>query len=527
HRSPWETRAGEALTIEAEVRLTARPEPRSLAPLIDAYGQHRYADYPDRLASDDDLRRSAAEEQQRYRTWGEPSGFDRYGGTTALGWRESATGFYRLYRRQGYWWLLSPEGNPCFYVGMCTAPSLTWETTPVTGREYLFAWLPPREGPLAAARSHNQWGIQDGTQYVAFHTANLVRKYGEGWSERAQQSTAQRLRVWGFSGLGKWSGQEGLPVAPVLQRWGAPNLVRHPDVFDPAVRARWEQSLRGQIGPRQNDPLVLGWSLGNEFDEIITTAEIRDILRLPRDTPARRALLAEAAATCHGGDPAALARAWKLDPERPDYATAEPPAADLEAMRRYYADRYYAFIYQTVKAIDPNHLYLGFWIVPGWWENEHDWRLIAPHCDAIGYDRYSFEFMDERLRRLADETAKPILCGEFSFPSFYEGRRGFGRYGTWAETDAESGERYAAWLRDAARHPRCVGVMWFEYRDQPLTGRGPGRGDHLVIGEHFAFGAVDVGDRPKWELVTRMREANLAVATWRQEAMAGAAPSGR
>ena len=30
-----------------------------------------------------------------------------------------------------------------------------------------------------------------------------------------------------------------------------------------------------------------------------------------------------------------------------------------------------------------------------------------------------------------------------------------------------------------------------------------------MYGEHYAFGLVDIADRPKWELVTRMRDANL------------------
>jgi hypothetical protein len=41
-------------------------------------------------------------------------------------------------------------------------------------------------------------------------------------------------------------------------------------------------------------------------------------------------------------------------------AQPQPPEEDVEALRRYYADRYYAFIYRTIKELDPNHLYLGF-----------------------------------------------------------------------------------------------------------------------------------------------------------------------
>jgi hypothetical protein len=69
-------------------------------------------------------------------------------------------------------------------------------------------------------------------------------------------------------------------------------------------------------------------------------------------------------------------------------------------------------------------------------------------------------------------------------------------------------------------NPYCVGVFYFAYRDQPLTGRGPGTGPAIVHGEHYAFGLVDVTDRPKWDFVSRVRDANLQVMQWRSGAAA-------
>jgi hypothetical protein len=227
--------------------------------------------------------------------------------------------------------------------------------------------------------------------------------------------------------------------------------------------------------------------------------------------------------TTYGGDTARAAAAWKVEEATREglyEADPEAPAEDIEALRRFYQDRYYAFIYQTVKDIDPNHLYLGNWIVPNWWESEEDWRIIARHCDVIGFDRYAPEYENELVTRLAAESDKPILCGEFSFPAWYGGLRGFGRYRTYAEDDGHAGELYDAWARAAAADPYCVGLLWFHYRDQPLTGRGPGRGEMPYYGEHFAFGLITETDRPKWELVRRMREVNLEAARLRMRAAA-------
>jgi hypothetical protein len=510
---------GATVTIEARLRF-APSDPRSWAPLLDAYGQCRYAEWPEKVHSDAQLQADVAREEEILATMPASPDFDEYGGYLRAGWRGEARGFFYVTRRADKWWLVTPAGNPCFYLGVCAVPGLTWETTPVTEREFLYEWLPPRADPWAAAWSKNCWGLNDETEYVCFYTCNLIRKYGPQWAERATALAVRRLKSWGFSGGGKWGAPAELVQVPVLRRSGVPILVRHPDVFDRQVQAALRASLERQVGPQRNNPRILGWSLGNEYDEIVTRRETLDILQRPATTPAKQALLDYALEELYQGALAKLAQAWQTPAASRSalYAATDlkPPAQDLDKLRRFYAERYYEFLYRTIKELDPNHLYLGFWIVPGWWEEEEDWRLIARHCDVIGYDRYSRTYPSALLARLQRETDKPTLCGEFSMPAWYAGQRGFGRYeASWARDDAEAGDLYRSWVRAAAEDPYCVGLIWFLWRDQPLTGRGPGRGPALVWGEHYAFGLITETDRPKWELVRRLREANLAAPRWR------------
>ncbi|MDW8320012.1 MAG: glycosyl hydrolase [Armatimonadota bacterium] len=510
------------LTIEVRFRLHAMPDWKRYQPYIDRYGQSRHLQLPDKVRSDEDLRRSLQEERRLLAQWGTPTDYDPYGGYRKAGWREQGTGFYRVVRRGRYWWLITPEGNPCFYLGVCSVPALTWEMTPVSDREAVFEWLPPREGKTAELWRRSVWGEGGDTEYVCLHSVNLMRRFGDRWKEESIQLAKQRLLAWGFSGVGKWDSIDGFPHSPVLGHWDVPNLVRHPDIFDPAVQTRFRESLRRQIEPRRNNPWILGWSLGNEFDEIVTRDEVRQILRLPGAPPGKRALVDHALENIYRGDLSRLAQTWGVTARDRDAlynSQPNPPDEDVETLRRFFADRYYAWIYRAVKEIDPNHLYFGFWVVPGWWENEEDWFLSARHCDVLGYDRYAPQFADGWMESLISRIDKPILCGEFSFPAWHDGARAYGRYHVWVKDEREAGDLYARWVRDAARHPACVGVMWFQYRDQPLTGRGPGRGNTLVIGEHFAFGLVDYTDRPKWQLLRRMREVNLRAVQMRLQAV--------
>lgn len=511
---------GDTLTAEATLHFLPS-DPRPASPLVDRYGQCAHGDWPRKVRSDADLVADIATEDEQLARMPPSPDYDEFGGWLQSRWTEAATGFFRVVRRNGFWWLVSPRGNPCFYIGVSSVPAQTWETTPVSGREFLYEWLPPRDGPFAAAWSANHWGVHDGTEYVCFYTCNLVRKYGPDWIAQAHGRALRRLRAWGFSGAGKWGGPETEVEVPVLNWWGVPAVSHHPDVFDPAVVDALHRRLEAQIAPRRNDPRVLGWSIGNEYDEIIKPEEVRDILSKPAGVWAKRALVDHALATIYGGDIRRLAEAWGIEAETAEQAysaTPGPPPEDVEQLRLYYQDRYYATLYETVKTIDPNHLYMGNWIVPGWWVSEDDWRTLARHCDVIGYDRYAREFHSDLLARLAAESDKPILCGEYSFPAWYDGARGLGRYPCWAKDDEEAGELYARWIRDAAHDPYCVGTIWFIYRDQPLTGRGPGSGEQIVYGENFAFGLVTETDRPKMPLVLRVRDANLAAAAWRAEA---------
>jgi hypothetical protein len=514
---------GDTVTIDVDMRF-GNGDLKRWAPFIDRYGQCRYAEWPEKVRSDDDLRGDIAREDAELGRMPPSADYDQYGGYEKAGWRERATGFFRVIRRKGYWWLITPAGNPCFYTGACVMPAQTWPTTPITEREFLFEWLPPREEPWSAAWMKNAWGMSDGTEYACLYACNLIRKYGAAeWREKAEARAVRRMRAWGFSGGGKWGAPAGLVSAPGFTTGAAPRLVRHCDVFDPQVCEKIRQELERVIAPRRDDPTILGWSLGNEWDEIVTRSEVTGILGKSAETPAKRAFVDYAVDELYGGSPAKVAAAWEVNAtDRAGLYASEPtpPAVDVEKLRRLYADRYYGFIYRTVKELDPNHLFLGFWIIPEWWEDEEDWRLIARHCDVIGYDRYNRDYDSAVLRRLQAETDKPTLCGEFGFPAFYEGQRGFGRYGCWSRDDAEMGNLYYRWVQAAAMDPYCVGTMIFEYRDQPLTGRGPGRGQRLTFNEHFAFGLVTETDRPKWPMVRRAREANLNAAQWRLAAAA-------
>ena len=68
------------------------------------------------------------------------------------------------------------------------------------------------------------------------------------------------------------------------------------------------------------------------------------------------------------------------------------------------------------------------------------------------------------------------------------------------DQQADAFERYATTVLS---RPDVVGAHWFQYFDQPITGRGDG--------ENQLIGLVDIEDEPYPLLTTRMRQVNGAI----------------
>ncbi len=69
----------------------------------------------------------------------------------------------------------------------------------------------------------------------------------------------------------------------------------------------------------------------------------------------------------------------------------------------------------------------------------------------------------------------------------------------------ERGVAYRYYVENAAAHPAIIGVHWFEWLDEPNTGR--------FDGENYNIGMVDVADQPYAELVDAMKTTHARLLT--------------
>ncbi len=489
-------------------------------PFIDRFGQYKHADWPLKLKEESELITRRKREQTLLAESRSPQGFDRFGG-----WNEGpqlkATGYFRTEKVNEKWWLVTPEGRLFFSIGMDCVGS--GEFTFVTGRDKWFEWLPALNDPAAvfyhtSGKAHSMAEAIDGKgRTFSFYCANLLRKYGEEWRTEWRQMTANRLRNWGFNTIGNWSDGEickesGIPyVVSFALGEGLRNMEGAngywgylKDVFDPHFADVVDEAVTPLAERHAGNPLCIGYFSDNE----LAWETLRPgVLACPPDQPCRIAMIQRLKTRYSSLEK--LNQAWNIEardwdslraPETPN-ATA---TADLDDFVYEYARVYFSTINSILKSRAPHQLYLGC-------------RFYA-HCDPVvracaeSADVVSFNVYLPRIQRDACEKAvacgKPVLIGEFHFGAT---DRGMFHPGLGPVRDQEArAKAYAQYFQSAIDCPAIVGCHWFQYVDEPVTGR-------WFDGENYNIGFVDVTDTPYPELVKSARETHAELYKRRLE----------
>ena len=160
-----------------------------------------------------------------------------------------------------------------------------------------------------------------------------------------------------------------------------------------------------------------------------------------------------------------------------------------------YFEPYFKACKEALAAAAPGKLYLGCRF-KGLRNPDALWSAAAKWCDVISVNSYvgSVEVFG-RGEYAAPAIDKPILHSEFHFGTM---QRGMFSAGLCPVGDqCERGRAFRRVVEGALRHPLFVGSHWFQYRDQPLVGRGDG--------ENYQIGFVDVCDRPYEKLAEAAR----------------------
>ena len=420
-------------------------------PFVDRYGQFAHDTWRGKVSCDADLQRARADEDKWLAAHRESpiSGADRFGGW-GTGPQLKSTGFFRTEKVDGKWWFVDPDGHLFFSHGVdCVSCGCG---TGVTHREGYFAELPPKDdtefgrfwGRITWPQAHGFYKEKSHLPYETFDfiRANARRKYGAEWYAVTAKRAHERLHAWGLNTIANWSDA------------GVYRLQQTP----------YTLGLSTHDAPRLKDSTGWWGALPDPF-----APEFETRLRAK----------ARAAAAKMKDDPWCLGvfvdneLSWNKEPRMADVG-----------------ERYFSVVSRILKEELPNHLYLGCRIA---WGESVIYRLAARYCDVVSVNIY----MTTPVRDLPEGADdKPMIIGEFHFGALDRGLFHTGLVPTRDQDDRAA--HYRAYVESALDHPRFIGTHWFQWQDQPLTGRGDG--------ENYQIGFLTVADTPYPELVRAARE---------------------
>ncbi|MGA2328700.1 MAG: hypothetical protein ABSH05_20680 [Bryobacteraceae bacterium] len=427
-------------------------------PLVDQFGQWIHAEWPSKATTLDELKKEWALEDKAL-----PAGdfnYCRYGGY--LGSKAKATGFFRVEQIDGKWWFVDPDGHLFFSTGVDSMSA--WSGTPTEGRDGVFAAMPPTVMLPFNARPGRP-------PDASFYTWNLLRRFGPEWGPQWVDLTLRRMTAWGLNTVANWSdprlaaARQKAYVA-TLRGWGMETgIMGLPDVYAPEFAQKADAAAAQQCASRKNDPYLLGYFVANEPPWPGRETQVVDAILEGRDKPIQRELktfLAE-------GDTPERRKAFVF--------------RTLEKMLE--------IVNAAIRKHDPNHLNLG--IRFGGHPSDEVIRT-ARVFDVYSHNIYDYVPDRQYLEKLYQLTGRPIVIGEFHF-----GTPGRGLAAGLRQTrnQEERGAAYRYYVENAAAMPALIGTHWFQWIDQPPTGR--------MDGENYNIGIVDVTDRPYRELVEAMQ----------------------
>jgi hypothetical protein len=388
--------------------------------------------------------------------------------------------------------LVSFRGSDGFWRIAKDEAGVSWFVAPAGQREFL--------NTVTTVQPYQRGRAADGPHYISRDWTGTAHTAGDltVWAG----STLDRVRDVGFKGLGAWSHPAfhafDVPMTRDLNvwTWMAPDSKR---LYSPGWRPTAEHAIKVQVEPLRDNRGLVGYFIDNEldwgdggsgpsfyFDNLPVAdpnrAEVVKIIRsvwsslddFNRDWGASL------------GDWAEL-DGWPTLPHEHPRAYGRLFAAWLSHL----AEDYFRTTTTIIRQHDPNHLILGVRF-KGYAPLEVV-RASKDYTDAQSLNYYvSDGRLDMELFRMMHEESggQPIMIGEYSFHSL-DGRSGNRNTVGFAAQVLDQRARadgYRLFTTRLARVPHVIGADWFQWSDEPPSGRSSD-------GEDVNFGVVDVDDR--------------------------------
>lgn len=491
-------------------------------PIVDRFGQYRHSIWPNKVFSDNDLHEQKKEEEKNLKQHSRSVNWNKYGGWVN-GPKFKATQHFRVKKVGDYWWFIDPDGYLFWSHGIDVVSNT--QKTIITGRGNYFSNLSDTTSSyysdLFTTVKKNQviMGHYIGKENLKtydFFQSNLKMKYGSNWNQHVNKLTHKRLSSWGINTLGLWSAREitSMGRTPYVEwlYYHAPKIggrgkykTNMVDMWDPKFIERLKKTTN-KLNKLKEDPWCIGVFVDNELPWEDAKLFAAAILSASSNQPAKIKFIEFLIQKYNSINK--FNRKWKTkyrnwnELENPIVLNDENiPWGIANEFYRMSAGQYYKTVQAFIKQNAPNLLYLGSRLngefpIPA--------SEAAKYVDVISYNLYRTDVSDFAP---PNNTDKPILIGEWHFGS--DDRGVFGAGLVRADSQLDRAKKYKQYLESAIKNTYIIGAHWFQYMDQPTTGRISNEQNHQI-------GFVSITDTPYHETIEASREIGLKIYTTRQ-----------
>lgn len=406
-------------------------------------------------------------------------------------------------------------------------------------RHKMFEWLPDYDDDLAEhysyRRSTHIGPVKHGETF-SFYRANLERRYGqsepESYIRKWEEVTLDRMKHWGFTSFGNWVDPAFYPneqvpyfangwiigdfqtLQPGVSRWSP-----MPDFYDPLFRERAEATISVIAEEVQGSPWCAGIFIDNEKawgelegSVVAKYGVITDALSKDASQSYAKAAFTEHLQSKYSSIEE-LNVAWETNYsdwkafKRPlEFASySDQHVADLSQMLEMLGEQYFTVVHETLEKHLPNHLYMGARMA-NWGMPPEIIKASVKYSDALSFNIYE-EGVQENNWAFLKDVDLPTVIGEFHMGTIADS--GLFSPGIVSAYDqADRARMYKKYMETVLNHPNMVGAHWFQYIDEPLTGRS-------YDGENANIGLVNVADIPYPELIDAAKEVNATIYSGR------------
>ncbi len=496
--------------------------PENAFPVFDAFGQVKATDWSTKIHSIADLKANNQKEIAELNEFSSAPERSIYGGWKG-GPKLKATGFFRTEKYNGKWWFVDPDGYLFWSAGI-NCVSFNTGNTGIQYRSKYFEKIPEESKITEQFFGKSNWAsfgfYKDKTPYTTFnfYAHNLYLKYGEDWKTTYRERIHARIKSWGMNTIGFMSDfgatkQKKTPYVGSIWIHGTPKIEasegywgKFHDVFDDEFVTIVKRSIKWQK-TGANDPWCIGFFVDNEMSWGQTGSLSIATLKSPAHQPAKIEFVGDLKSKYKKIKK--LNESWGtnykdwgellLTTNPPKYEDAQE---DYDIFYKKIALTYFKIVNDELKEVAPNQNYFGCRFA--WANNDITLNAAAQYCDVISFNKYETSVENVALPK---ESDKPIIIGEFHFGS---SDRGMIHPGVKAVANQEQrGLHYESYIKGALRNRQIVGAHWFQYTDEPASGRGDE--------ENYNVGLIDICDTPYEELIGKIRETCYPMYEYRNE----------